>query len=163
MRRLVISSAVLFSSAAYASPATDAQARAQFPELTPRAIMLGIIKGLDGTIADPRSIADVVLCPATKIKLSRGGDPRPQSWYVAFSMNSRTTSGGFGGRVMYAALFKNGKVPEIVRTQMPTDEGFDRLINNATQKQMKDCPSVPNDQLEAMLGATDRPTVDISQ
>lgn len=156
-------SAALLSSAAAADPFADASARARYPELAPRAIMIGIIKGLDGSIADPRSISDVVLCPATKIKLSRNGEPQPQSWYVAFSMNSRTSSGGFGGRVMYGAIFRRGKLPEIVRTQMPTDDGFDRLINNATQKQMKDCPSVSNEQLAALVGANDRPLVDVSK
>lgn len=125
--------------------------------------MLGIIKGLDSTIADPRSISDVVLCPATRIKLSRSGNQQPQSWYVAFSMNSRTAGGGFGGRVMYGAVFNSGKVPKIYRTQTPTDEGFDKLINDAVRKQMKDCPSVSNEQLSALIGTTDRPTVDISR
>ena len=156
-------SAALLSSAAAADPITDASARTRFQELSPRAIMIEIIKGLDGSIADPRSISDVVLCPATRIKLSKTGEPQPQSWYVAFSMNSRTVSGGFGGRVMYAALFKRGKVPELIRTQMPTDDGFDRLINNATQKQMKDCPTVSNEQLAVLVGATDRPVVDLSK
>ena len=60
-----------------------------FPELTPRATLIAILKALDSTIADPRSVTDVILCPATRIKYSKTGDRRPASWYVAFSMNAR--------------------------------------------------------------------------
>jgi hypothetical protein len=132
-------------------------------ELRPRALLIAILKALESTIADPRSVTDVVLCPATKVKYSKGGDRRPESWYVAFSMNSRSLGGGYAGRTMYGASFKAGKAPKIYKTQIDNDEGFNLLINNATRKQMKDCPAVSNEQLAELLGTSDRPTVDISR
>lgn len=134
-----------------------------FPELTPRASLIAILKGLDSTIADPRSVTDVILCPATRVKYSKAGDGRPESWYVAFSMNARTAAGGYMGRTMYGAVFKAGRPPRIARAQMNTDEGFDHIINSAIAKQMKDCPSVSNEQLSALLGSSDRPVVDVSR
>lgn len=152
----------LASTGAVSQAPNPASAVPQFPELTPRATLVSIIKALDSTIADPRSISDVVLCPPTRIRFSKR-DGRPESWYVAFSMNARTADGGYGGRVMYGATFKTGRPTKIYRTQANTDEGFDHLINNAIRKQMKDCPAVSNEQLSTLIGASDRPTVDVSQ
>jgi len=148
--------------AAVAAAALSAQASVeQFTELRPRAVLIELLKALDTSIADPRSVTDVVLCPPTRIKVRKDG--RPHSWYVAFSMNSRTADGGFGGRVMYGGIFKAGRPARIVRTQMPTDEGIDHLINASIRKQMANCPAVPNNQLRELVGATDRPLVDVSQ
>lgn len=148
--------------AAVAAPVQGAQSSVeQFPELRPRAVLVEILKALDTSIADPRSVTDVVLCPPARIKL--GKDGRPHSWYVAFSMNARTADGGYGGRVMYGAIFKRGRPTRVVRTQMATDEGIDHLINASIRKQMANCPAVPNDQLRELVGATDRPLVDVSQ
>jgi len=133
-----------------------------FPELRPRATLIAILKALDTTIADPRSVRDVILCPATRVKYSKAGPPRPISWYVAFSMNTRSPDGGYEGRTMYGAVFKGDRVPQIAKAQMENDEGLNHLINNAIRKQMKDCPAVSNEQLGELLGASDRPTVDVS-
>jgi hypothetical protein len=151
---------LVLAAAAASGPGAQASVD-QFPELRPRAVLVGILKALDTSIADPRSITDVVLCPAARIKLGRDG--RPHSWYVAFSMNSRTVDGGYGGRVMYAGIFKAGRPVRIARTQMATDEGIDHLINASIRKQMANCPAVPNDQLRELLEATDRPLVDVSE
>ena len=134
-----------------------------FPELRPRATLIAILKALDSTIADPRSVTDVILCPATRVKYYRARELRPESWYVAFSMNTRSPDGGYTGRTMYGASFKAGRPAKIYKTQMENDEGFNYLINNATRKQMKDCPAVSNEQLRELLGASDRRTVDISR
>ena len=134
-----------------------------FPELTPRATLIAILKALDSTVADPRSVTDVILCPATRIKYSKTGDRRPASWYVAFSMNARSPAGGYVGRTMYGALFKAGRLPQVAKAQMETDEGLNRLINDAIRKQMRDCPVVSNDQLVALLWTSNRATVDVSR
>lgn len=151
------------------SSAAPAQAQAPagsgFPEFSPRAILIAIIKGMDaaidGTVPDPRSMSDVILCPPTKIKYSKA-DGRPEKWYVAFSMNSRTREGGYSGRIMYGAVFRRDRLPQVLRIQAKTDEAFDHLFNQMIAKTMKDCPMVPNDQLSALIGTSDRPTVDVS-
>ncbi len=134
-----------------------------FPELRPRATLIAILKALDSTIGDPRSVTDVILCPASRVKFSKGQNPQPEKWYVAFSMNARSLAGGYVGRTMYGAIFKAGRPPQIAKAQMENDEGLNSLINNAIRKQMKDCPAVSNEQLSALLGASDRPVVDVSQ
>lgn len=134
-----------------------------FPELRPRATPIAILKALDSAIADPRSVRGVILCPATRVKYSKAGAPRPESWYVAFSMNSRSSDGGYAGRTMYGAVFKADRLPQIAKAQMENDEGLNQLINNAIRKQMKDCPAVSNEQLGELLGASDRRTVDVSR
>jgi hypothetical protein len=161
--RIIGGSLVLAASAAHAQAPT--QAASSFPEFAPRAILIAIIKGMnaaiDGTVPDPRSMSDVILCPPTKIKYSKA-DGRPEKWYVAFSMNSRTRDGGYSGRIMYGALFRRDRLPEVLRIQAKTDEAFDHLFNQMIAKTMKDCPIVPNEQLSALIGASDRPTVDVS-
>jgi hypothetical protein len=153
------------------STAFAAQAQRQpvspdaFPELKPRAILIAIIKGInasvDGTVPNPKSMSDMILCPPTRIKYS-SADGRPEKWYVSFSMNSRTSAGGYSGRIMYGAVFRRDRLPEISRVQIMSADAFDQLINKAIERQMKDCPLVPNDQLAALTGSTDRPIVDVS-
>lgn len=159
-QRLCLS--ILLGVGTLTASAASAQSSVDLPqELGPRALLLGIMKALDTTVADPRSVTDVVLCPATRVRY--GADGRPQSWYVAFSMNARTAAGGFAGHTMYGAAFRVGRRTMMIRAQAATDDGFDRLINNAIRKQMRDCPRVPNDQLADLVGASDRPTVDVSR
>ena len=155
----------LLLAASFASAQGAVQPQQGYPEFAPRAILIEIIKGMDaatdGVVPDPRSMSDVILCPPTKIKYSKA-DGRPEKWYVAFSMNSRTRDGGYSGRIMYGAVFRRGKLPEVLRIQAKTDEAFDHLFNQMIAKTMKDCPLVPNEQLSALIGASDRPTVDVS-
>jgi hypothetical protein len=161
--RIVAAGLVLAASAAHSQAQTPVEGG--YPEFAPRAILVAIIKGMnaaiDGTVPDPRSMSDVILCPPTHIKYSKS-DGRPEKWYVAFSMNSRTRDGGYSGRIMYGAVFRRGRLPEVTRTQAKTDEAFDHLFNQMIAKTMKDCPIVPNEQLSALMGASDRPTVDVS-
>lgn len=158
-----LSTACLIFVATSAFGQTTVSGADAFPELQPRATLIAIVKSLDSTIADPRSVRDVILCPATRIKYSKIGIRRPESWYVAFSMNVRSSYGGYAGRTMYGAVFKADRLPRIAKAQIDNDEGINHLINNAIRKQMKDCPAVSNEQLEELLGASDRPTVDVSR
>jgi hypothetical protein len=63
---------------------------------------------------------------------------------------------------MYGAIFRRDRLPEVTRIQAKTDEGFDHLFNQIIAKTMKDCPIVSNEQISALIGASDRPTVDVS-
>lgn len=160
---MLLSSASLvaiLTAAAITSPEAPPAPR-EFPELRPRAALIGILEALPRVIPDPRSATDFILCPATRLKL--GPDGKPKSWYVAFSINARTSAGGYAGQTMYGAAFKVGKPVQVFRAQAATDEGLDKLINDAVRKQMKDCPAVPNDQLAKLQQETGRPTVDLSQ
>lgn len=161
----VIAASLFLPAAPAHSQAQPPPGPATFAEFAPRALLIAIIKGMDaaidGTVPDPRSMSDVVLCPPTKIKYSKT-DGRPEKWYVAFSMNSRTRDGGYSGRIMYGAVFRRDRLPEVTRVQAKTDQDFDHLFNQMIARTMKDCPIVPNDQLAALVGASDRPAVDVS-
>lgn len=142
------------------SSAPGSQSTVEHPELRPRAVLIEILAALPKVVPDPRSATDFILCPATRIKLAPDG--KPKSWYVAFCMNYRTSAGGYAGQTMYGAIFRAGKPVQVLRAQAP-DEGFDKLINDAVRKQMRDCPAVSNDQLAQIQKAGDRPVVDLSE
>ena len=121
----VLSALILVASSSLFAQAVPTEL---LPELKPRASLIGILKALDATIADPRSVTDIVLCPATRVKFDKAG--RPNAKQVHFSMNSKSADGGYTGRTMFMAIFRDGNRTEILKTQLETDEGINKLIND---------------------------------
>jgi hypothetical protein len=148
---------------ALADAASDAAAIAEFPQLRPRNLLPPLLDALKGQLGDPHSITDFVLCPPIRVSLASHGERRPVKWEVLVSFNAKNAMGGYVGRTMFSALFREGKPPSISKAQMDTDVGLDHFINKAIAKKMADCPSVPDDQLQKFLGISTRPTVDLNQ
>jgi len=133
-----------------ASPAlaADPALAATYPELAPERLLPPLLGELRRTLRDPRSITDFVLCPPTKIKYEGG---RPVRWAVLFSLNARNAYGGYAGVTMYAAVFRPGKRVNVSQTQLAGTDGLDGLINNAIAKKMRDCPFVPDAEIQRLL------------
>jgi hypothetical protein len=120
-----------------------------YPELAPRAMLPAVIASLKHSLKDPHSIQDLTICRPYKLSLKDG---RPHTWATMLSFNSKNAMGGYDGVTMYAAAFKDGAVSgDIIKAQMGTNEGLDRIINKAIAKDMRDCVSVADSEVQRLL------------
>ncbi len=120
-----------------------------YPELAPDVLLPPIIAELKRTLKDPRSVRDLVLCPATKVKLENG---RPVRWSVLISFNAKNSYGAYEGSKFFGAVFRNGRLSgRLVATQFGSDDGLEGLINAAVARKMANCPTVSDEKLQQLL------------
>lgn len=138
--------------------AADAAAIAKYPQLAPGNLLVQIVAELKRSQNDPHSIRDFVLCPASNIKILGDGElARPVRWYVPISFNARNDVGGYTGKTMYGAIFRENKRVDIAAVQMAGKDGFDAIINRAIEKRMMGCPEVPDEQIAELLKSAAKP------
>jgi hypothetical protein len=141
-----------FSLAIALAMATPTQGReidpAAYPQLSVEQLLPALISGLKRSVPDAYSIRDLTVCPARNVKLKNG---MPASWALQLAFNAKSESGGYTGLLAYVALFKDGKVTQVLRTSLATKDALDRLIDRAILRRMADCTAVPDETVQQLL------------
>jgi hypothetical protein len=74
------------------------------------------------------------------------------SWATLFVANTKNAVGGYGGRTIYVAIYRNGRVDISAGTSLlGGQQGFDMLIAREMERQTADCLRIPEDKLKALL------------
>jgi hypothetical protein len=120
-----------------------------YPTLAAEVILPPIIANLKRTLPDPYSIRDFVLCRPRGIRLKGGV---PVSWTVMISFNAKNSNGGYAGIKTYYPIFRNGRISgDISSPSLDRNDPFDRLIDNAIEKQMAGCPRIPDAEIQRLV------------
>lgn len=129
--------------------AAPTEADLAHPDVQPDALLAKIIPEIQKTFLDPSSTQQFQLCPPRRLKIENG---QVVSWLVDFVANSKNGSGGYAGRTTYVASFKRGKTQILTGGSLVGgQQGFDMLIAREMERQLGDCPRVPDDKLKALL------------
>ena len=145
MRPALMTAALIWASSSYAQTAPEPLA---FPALQQQTMLPQIVDEMRRTLRDPGSVNDLTMCPPVKIKMKNG---QPVRWTVMLSFNAKNAYGGYVGRTYYAAIFYTAKRPRLTEIMAANAEGLDGLISRSIEKQMADCPRIPDADLQRLL------------
>ena len=147
--RIALTLAAIATQASLPAAAQTAVA-SDWPEMAPDVMLPQILSSLKRTLKAPRSIRDFVFCPPAKVKMK---DVKPVRWSILFSLNAKNSFGGYAGVQMYGAIFKNGRLSNVVSTQIENNTGLDGLINNMVAAKMVSCPAIPDEKIQQLLSS----------
>lgn len=129
--------------------AKPSEAELAQPELQPEALLMKIVPAIQRSFVDPGSTQQFQLCRPHQAKMKDGA---LLSWAAMFVANTKNAAGGYGGRTIYTAIYRKGRVDISAGTSLlGGQQGFDMLIAREMERQTGNCPRIPDDKLKALL------------